>query len=82
MDNPGRFAGLNVGVLLLKLSKMRQNQAYNHYMTSKGIQTLVNTYGLNSTTLGKISVRPINRFTDKSADIFSRFFHNFERMNN
>ena len=53
LSNPGRFTGVNVGVLLLKLSKMRQNRAYNHYLTSNGIETLVNTYdGLNRTNMG------------------------------
>ena len=52
LSNPGRFTGVNVGVLLLKLSKMRQNRAYNRYLTSNGIETLVNTYGLNRTNMG------------------------------
>ena len=31
---------------------MRQNRAYNRYLTSNGIETLVNTYGLNRTNMG------------------------------
>jgi hypothetical protein len=30
---PGRFQGLNVGVLLLRLDRMRRSQLYNLYLT-------------------------------------------------
>ena len=49
---PGPFQGLNVGVLLLNLEKMRKSVSYNEYMTSKGIEQHVETYGFQNSLLG------------------------------
>ena len=49
---PGKFQGLNVGVLLLKLDKMRNNWSYNQYLTSNGTRVLARTYGFTGTSLG------------------------------
>ena len=52
---PGRFQGLNVGVLLLRLDRMRTNLHFKQYLTSDGIKELAYTYGLTNTSLGRIS---------------------------
>ena len=50
---PGRFQGLNVGVLLLRLDRMRTNLQFQQYLTSDGIKELAYTYGFTNTSLGK-----------------------------
>ena len=49
---PGRFQGLNVGVLLLRLDRMRTNLQFQQYLTSDGIKELAYTYGFTNTSLG------------------------------
>ena len=41
-----------MGVLLLRLDKMRINIEYNQYLTQEGITKLVNTYGFFNSFLG------------------------------
>ena len=50
---PGRFQGLNVGVLLLRLDRMRKSKTYNNHLSTKGIGNLVGTYGFYNTFLGE-----------------------------
>ena len=50
---PGRFQGLNVGVLLLRLDRMRKSKVYNNLLSRKGIENLVGTYGFYNTFLGE-----------------------------
>lgn len=49
---PGRFQGLNVGVLLLRLDRLRKNKMFNQLLSSKGMANLVGTYGFYNTFLG------------------------------
>ena len=52
LGNPGRFQGLNVGVLLLRLDRMRSNPIFNYYLSSEGMTQLVNRYGFTNSSLG------------------------------
>ena len=51
---PGRFQGLNVGVLLLRLDRLRKNKMFNQLLSSKGMANLVGTYGFYNTFLGEL----------------------------
>ena len=44
LGEPGRFQGLNVGVVLLKLNKIRINEQYLSYLTHKEITRLAMKY--------------------------------------
>ena len=57
MGYPGRFQGLNVGVLLLRLDRMRTNLQFQQYLTSDGIKELAYTYGFTNTSLGNYLTR-------------------------
>merc|ERR1711976_1109535 len=52
LGEPGRFQGLNVGVLLLRLDRMRSNPIFNYYLSSEGMTQLVNRYGFTNSSLG------------------------------
>ena len=56
IGSPGRYQGLNVGVLLLRLDRMRKSKSYNNYLSTKAIGNLVGTYGFYNTFLGKFTV--------------------------
>ena len=43
---PGRFQGVNSGVVLFDLAKMRVNRLYNNYTEDEGVEALVNTYNM------------------------------------
>ena len=52
LGTPGQFQGLNGGVLLLRLDRMRENVLFNHYLTTEGITELAFRYGFTNTSLG------------------------------
>ena len=52
LGTPGQFQGLNGGVLLLRLDRMRENVLFNHYLTTEGITELAYRYGFTNTSLG------------------------------
>ncbi len=54
IGSPGRLQGLNVGVLLLNLEKIRKNKVYHELLTSKGINQLVSSFGFYNTFLGNL----------------------------
>ena len=49
LGTPGQFQGLNGGVLLLRLDRMRKNVLFNHYLTTEGIKELAYRYGFTNT---------------------------------
>ena len=52
LGTPGQFQGLNGGVLLLRLDRMRENVLFNHYLSTEGITELAFRYGFTKTSLG------------------------------
>ena len=53
LEDPGRFQGLNVGVLLLRLDRLRKSKIFNQLLSTKGIGNLVGTYGFYNSFLGE-----------------------------
>jgi len=49
VGRPGRFQGLNTGVLLLDLEKMRKSSEYNHFTTQSGVKELAEKWKLGGT---------------------------------
>ena len=45
----GRFQGLNTGVLLLDLERMRASPSYSHYSSTAGVSQLADKYQLGGT---------------------------------
>ena len=50
---PGPFQGLNVGVLLLELDRMRESKEYNAYLTKEETTRLAVKYHMVQTHLGE-----------------------------
>ena len=50
---PGPFQGLNVGVLLLELDRMRESKEYNAYLTKEETTRLAVKYHMVNTHLGE-----------------------------
>merc|ERR1719215_387312 len=48
IGKPGRFQGLNSGVVLYDFKKMRQNKIYQSALTAEGVQKLQTTYGIKT----------------------------------
>jgi hypothetical protein len=46
LGKPGRFQGVNSGVVLFDLKKMRLNKLYNKYSEDEGVEELVKTYNM------------------------------------
>ena len=46
IGKPGRFQGVNSGVVLFDLKKMRLNKLYNKYSEDEGVEELVKTYNM------------------------------------
>ena len=43
---------MNSGVLLLRLDRMRENIAFNHYLSNDGVTELAFKYGFTNTSIG------------------------------
>jgi len=52
LGQPGKFQGLNVGVVLFHLERMRSSKIYNYFLSSDGIRELALKYGFTQTHLG------------------------------
>ena len=50
---PGPLQGLNVGVLLLELDRMRESEDYNAYLTKEETTKLAVKYHMVNTHLGE-----------------------------
>ena len=47
LGKPGRFQGVNSGVVLFDLEKMRRSKLYNKYTEEDGVEELVKTYNMS-----------------------------------
>jgi hypothetical protein len=47
IGKPGRFQGVNSGVVLFDLEKMRGSKLYNKYTEDEGVEDLVRTYNMS-----------------------------------
>ncbi len=52
LGEPGRFQGLNVGVVLYKLDRIRSSLPYKYYLSQNGTDYLALKYGFTNTHLG------------------------------
>ena len=48
---PGRFQGLNTGVMLCDLDKIRGSSLYKHYLTAAGVTEMIETFRFDKTHL-------------------------------
>ena len=53
IGRPGKQQGLNVGVLLLELKRIRESYTYEYFLSDDGISYLTDKYGLVNSTLGE-----------------------------
>ena len=52
LGQPGIFQGLNVGVVLYRLDRLRSSLSYKFFVSQNGTDYLAHTYGFLETHLG------------------------------
>jgi hypothetical protein len=52
LGQPGRFQGLNVGIVLYRLDRMRSSFSYQSFLSENGTGHLANKYRFTETHLG------------------------------
>jgi hypothetical protein len=73
LGKPGRFQGVNSGVVLFDLKKMRLNKLYNKYSEDEGVEELVKTYNMKLRSDFCLLVSVVFTYSKWSSSVYPGF---------